>query len=149
MRKCELLVGVLVWARPLTRAPQILGTGPHILHLITPPAIPSWDGLVATWLNSLCWRLLIYIFSSDFDCVYDIHIHSRALARISELGVQKRNLGWTGCPIPFHPIALYTKSMDIKVSKLSDSVSKRHTNTPLANGMIHSNYHKFVRWSLP
>ena len=41
-----------------------------------------------------------------------LHAPVRALARISELGVQKcvwSHFGWIGCPIPFYPIALYTK----------------------------------------
>ena len=53
------------------------------------------------------------------------------------------HLGWIGCPILFHPIALYTKNMDIRVSKISNRVSKinnrvskRHRNNPLANGLL-------------
>ena len=51
-----------------------------------------------------------------------------ALARISEnLGVKNTHLGWNGCPILFHPIALL-KNMDIRVSK-------RHPDTHLAKGL--------------
>ena len=63
------------------------------------------------------------------------HSMTRALARISELGVQKYIFGWIGCPIPFHPIALYTKNMDSRVSKISKRVSKRHPDTPLAKAL--------------
>ena len=52
-----------------------------------------------------------------------------ALARISELGVQKYTFGmnWVS-PFLFHPIPLYTKNMDIGVSQISNRVS------PLAKG---------------
>ena len=48
-----------------------------------------------------------------------IKLYNRALARIS------------GCPIPFHPVALCTKNIhvDIRVSKISNRVSKRHPDT--------------------
>ena len=58
----------------------------------------------------------------------------KALARISELGVQKYTFGGEFGPIPFHPIALYTKDMDIRVSKISNRVSKRHPDTLLPSG---------------
>ena len=48
------------------------------------------------------------------------------------MGLKKNNnthLGWIGCSIPFHPLH-YTQNMDIRVSKTSNRVSKRH-RTPL------------------
>ena len=35
------------------------------------------------------------------------------------------HLGWIGCPIPFHPIAWYTKNMDIRVSQISNNANEQ------------------------
>ena len=44
--------------------------------------------------------------------------------------------GLLGVPILFHPIALHTHIMNIRVSKISNGVSKRHPDTPLAKGLV-------------
>ena len=40
--------------------------------------------------------------------------------------------GWIGCPIPFYSIALYTKTWILGCQTISNGVSKRHPDTPLA-----------------
>ena len=45
------------------------------------------------------------------------------------------HLGELDVPIPYYPIVLYTKNVDIMVSKISNMVSKRHPDTPLAKGL--------------
>ena len=49
--------------------------------------------------------------------------------------------GELGVPILFHPIALYTQNMDIRVSKIRNRVSKRHPDTPLAKGLTLQDNH--------
>ena len=62
--------------------------------------------------------------------IYDIHVH---VSQISDTVIQGFSqdfrIGCIGCPIPFHPIALYTKIMDNRVSKI-------HPDTPLAKGLL-------------
>ena len=60
-------------------------------------------------------------------------LQSRALARISEMGVQKYTFGvnWVSNSISSHCIIWTHKNMDIRVSKISNMVSKRHPDTPL------------------
>ena len=69
--------------------------------------------------QTLCFPYVKQGFSQDFRIWY-----------------KNTNLGWIGCPIPFHPIALYTKNMDIRVSKISIRVSKWHPDTPLAKALM-------------
>ena len=61
---------------------------------------------------------------------------TRALARISELGVQKYTFGvnWVSNFFSSHCIK-NTQKIWIRVSKISNRVSKRHPDTPLAKGL--------------
>ena len=59
-----------------------------------------------------------------------------ALARISELGVQKYRFGgkWVSDSFSSHCINTQ-KTLDIAMRKISNRVSKRHPNTPLSKGL--------------
>ena len=72
------------------------------------------------------------IFKNCYNVQIDLH---RALARISELGVQKYTFWVNWVSNSFSSIALYTENMDIRVSKISNRVSKRHPDALLAKGL--------------
>ena len=84
------------------------------------------------------------------NCSFSVCATNRALARISDLGVQKCTFGvnWVS-ELLFSPLHYkYTKNMDIRVSKISNigcpisatyRVSKRHQDTPLAKGLASTN----------
>ena len=93
-----------------------------------------WQMAAGYWRfqKTVVWRnkvgLLVEQNFAHFYLKLSLIFLDGALARMSELGVQNTQLGWIGCPIPFHPIALYTK----KNMHIIIRVSKRHLDTPLA-----------------
>ena len=72
------------------------------------------------------------------ETLKESYIHWSGLDPAFQNWVSKNtHLGWIGCPILFHPTALYTKYMDIRVSKISNGVSIRHPDTTLAKDVIY------------
>ena len=57
---------------------------------------------------------------------------SQGFSQYFRIGCPKIHIwgDWIGCPTPFHPIALHTKSMDIRASKFSNRVSEKTSGHP-------------------
>ena len=74
-------------------------------------------------------------------------VKSRALASILQLGVQKYTFGVNWVSNSFSSHCIIHKNMDIRVSKISNRVSKRYPDTPLAKGLVKSDYIT-TRWGI-
>ena len=92
------------------------------------------------------WQFIAEIYT--FRITWKINNNKRAwsitpwnsgptLARIFRIGYSKIHiLGELGVQLLFHPIALYTKNMDIRMSKISNRETPFRRHPPLANGLV-------------